>query len=210
MSTNITWMDKLSSILVARTTTPLTDTTNSGTVQTASGLAAGSSGTITVNSTAASTIRAGLVSSGAIYGNYASISANQVLNIPAQYSSNFIFPLPSDCIDLKRSIFPYREITVFKDPKENKYYFKRNWGYNGQKKETEMDIHHDTLTIADHYQDPMGGGKASGVQPEQLMIVTIDYLTNKEDKTPEEENSLKHLNYALAFMEKDILNKSKL
>lgn len=61
------------------------------------------------------------------------------------------------------------------------------------------------ITLVDHYDEETS---QFGVYPEQLLIILIDKLEQKETMTEEEGKALRYMKYSLALLEKDILNKA--
>lgn len=167
--------------------------------------ALGSSGTITTSSGAVSSSTWGsvlippLASTTTTYSGYP--SNLQVGGLRT------VFNVPDDSKGLTKTVFPFKETTIFKCIHAGTYMIQNTWGYDKTKKKTEYDVTQQTLFLGDAEYDKES--KLSYVQPSQVLAVTLDFMKSKENPTEEELNSIKHMQYALAFLEKDILNKTK-
>lgn len=111
-------------------------------------------------------------------------------------------PLPKDATEVSKKVYPFREAIVFKH--NMKYYFKK------------VKLHDDgSMNLKDDYEDLQVAGNPSGLQiegllPEQFIVATMDYLeTISPDADPEHTEALKHLKYALAYLEKSNMEKAK-
>lgn len=118
------------------------------------------------------------------------------------------YTVPVSAEPLKTTIFPYTTPSVFK--KDGVYFLQRNKGYDILEKKTRIFTTEVTNLM---FIDPVitkdfletADTVSRGIQPSQLLISMIDYFSSKETNSIQEVQTIKHLQYALAYIDQEIL-----
>lgn len=166
----------------------------------------------------------GVISNGnGAYSTGTHISTGTVYNTQPIYREDFLVVLPNNTKPINKHLIGLKEDTVFVTTNEDgqedphTYYIKKIMGMNPETQQMETAVTYQKIDFIKKYDtlDINNGTKQSvteaGVGNEQLILMLKHRLTLLNHKFPctENENAIKHLDYALAWLDKRTIDRLK-